>query len=169
MGMSTVTEYKLIGIDETFCSDGNAIVTIWCEPSWWSSLMGITPECVAFVGRNDRWKCLDGGHVSYRERKILSQFWHDNHNSSPSTFQQSCGTCGCPTIIRRDQSGDSVGCRHCGGQFVAFDDSIIEDKTMSTQTVSIHRPREWREANAFLYRLAASFVAAIGNPFGEVI
>ncbi|MCA9139923.1 MAG: hypothetical protein KDB00_24290 [Planctomycetales bacterium] len=88
-------------------------------------------------------------------------------NSNDDTFQQSCDICGRPTIISSRWAGECVGCRHCGGSFVAVNGSQIITSATAQQSVRPHERKERDFARSYLLRIAASCMTAVGNLFGE--
>lgn len=84
---------------------------------------------------------------------------------SDDQFLQSCEVCGRPTIISLELAGQQVGCRHCGGTFIASDLSL--ECHLCSQAAS--EEASVSRADSILLRLAASFLTALGNFFGELI
>lgn len=87
---------------------------------------------------------------------------------SEDQFLQSCDVCGRPTIISLEMAGERVGCRHCGGTFVASDHSLVYRKCVETTFEASNAARRLR-AGSNVLRMAASVLTAISNLFGELI
>tara|TARA_R100000365_G_C2697686_1_gene37286 strand:- start:244 stop:561 length:318 start_codon:yes stop_codon:yes gene_type:complete len=75
--------YTLISIDEFGTPDDDVIITLWCKPSLLESIMGLHPECLAFVGRENLWQTLDGETASFTESRVLQKMSIQDDPSIP--------------------------------------------------------------------------------------
>ncbi len=93
----------------------------------------------------------------------------DEHASglNDHSFLQPCDVCGRLAIVRFECSGERVGCRHCGGTFVAIGNQAIGLVVKSSLGEREVRRDRWSAANSGLLRIAASFLTAVANLFGE--
>ncbi|ELP34595.1 hypothetical protein [Rhodopirellula baltica] len=78
-------KYKLISIDDSVFESEQAIVTVWCEPSWFDSLMGLKAECLAFIGSDANWESIDQGDITPHEFRMLNQIWAQHTRPSNVT------------------------------------------------------------------------------------
>ncbi|KLU05756.1 hypothetical protein RISK_002388 [Rhodopirellula islandica] len=78
-------KYRLISIDDSIVEAEQSVVTVWCEPSWLDSLMGVRPEYVAFTGRAGQWQNLERESATPHECRFLHQMWSQHRTSSLTT------------------------------------------------------------------------------------